>query len=347
MHPRARAALLFLLGIGVLAALLAYVGPAEVVRALRAASPAYLGLAVLAYAVFFLLRGLRWKMLFSYSAPDVRLSSTTSLTAVGWLANSILPLKGGDVLRAALLARRERVGLAASAATVGLERVLDVLGVALVAAMGLLLLPHAAELPTGLERALAIVWILPLLSIGILLALVRWRAQAVRVAGSLLRPLGKFGRKLVEFGDTVLAGLAALAGKPRLLAKLLPMTIAVALAQTLIFTFLVKAFLGPTLLLAFAGSALFLMSFVVSITPGNVGTYEAAFAAIFVALGTPADVAIPAGVLTHVVTTLTVAVLGGIGMAAMGLTRQRAEPLPWTSGQPHAPRAPTQGGGSP
>lgn len=326
MHRRARAALFAVLGIVVLCALLAYVGPAQVVRALKHASPVHLALAVTAYVTFFLLRGWRWKMLFTHSAPDVRMRSTTSITAVGWLANSIVPLKGGDVLRAALLARRERVGLVTSAATVGLERVLDLLGVAVVAAVGLMLLPRAAELPAGLSRALMIVALLPLAAIALLVILVHWRAQTVRAAIFILKPLGKVGEKVVTFGDTVLAGFAALARRPALLARLLPLTIVISIAQTLIFTFLVMAFLQPPFLLAFAGSGVFMLSFVVSITPGNVGTYEAAFAAIFVALGYPAEVALSAGVLTHVMTTLTVAILGGIGLFVLGRTETPIEP---------------------
>lgn len=319
MTRRAKALLLAFLGLALLAAMLAYVGPGEVVRALYAASPAYLLGAIAAYIVFFLLRGLRWRILFSRSAPDVRMSSTTSITTIGWLANSILPLKGGDVLRAALLARRERVGLATSAATVGLERVLDLTGLATLSAVALLLIPRAAHLPAGLERALAIVWILPLLALATLAILVRWRATTVRIAGTLMRPLGKLGVKLVAFGDTVLAGLDALARSPALLLKLVPLTLAIATAQALIFTSLVRAFLPEvTLLLAFAGSAIFLLSFVISITPGNVGTYEAAFAAVFVSLGVAPELAVPAGILTHVTTTLTVAILGGIGLYALG-----------------------------
>lgn len=338
MRPRAKAALLFVLGIGVLAGLLAYVGPAKVVQALRAASPVFLLLAFTTYAVFFLLRGLRWKLLFTRSAPDVRASSTTSITAVGWLANSILPLKGGDVLRAALLARREKVGLATSAATVGLERVLDLMGLAIVAALGLLLLPRAAALPPMLERALAIVWILPLVAILVLAILVRWRRQTVRVASFVFRPLGKIGLKLVAFGDTVLAGLGALASSPRLLLPLVPLTLLIATAQALIFTFLVLAFLPGTVpMLAFAGSAIFLLSFVVSITPGNVGTYEAAFAAVFVALGTAPELAVPAAILTHVTTTLTVAVLGGAGLFALGADGNTA---PWRITKPLREGAP-------
>lgn len=334
MTRRAKAILLAILGFALLAAMLLYVGPAKVVRALHAASPIYLLGAVAAYIVFFLLRALRWKLLFSRSAPEVRMRSTMSITAIGWLANSVLPLKGGDVLRAALMARRERVGLATSAATVGLERVLDLVGLAILAACALLLLPRAAHLPAGLERALAIVWVLPLLALATLAILVRWRARTVRVASALLRPLGKLGHKLVAFGDTVLAGLDALARSPALLLKLIPLTLAISITQAMIFTSLVRAFLPEvTPLLAFAGSAIFLLSFVVSITPGNVGTYEAAFAAVFVSLGVAAEIAVPAAILTHVTTTLTVAILGGIGLFALGsdasampLRRARATP---------------------
>lgn len=338
LRPRAKAALLFLLGLGVLAGLLAYVGPANVVHALRAASPLYLLLAFATYALFFLVRGVRWKLLFSNSAPDVRTTSTTGISAVGWLANSILPLKGGDVLRAALISRKEKVGLATSAATVGLERVLDLVGLAVVAALALLLLPHAATLPIGLERALAVVWVLPIVALLVLAVLVRWRERTVRVAAFLLRPLGKLGRRLVAFGDTVLAGLAALARSPRLLLALVPLTIVISALQALIFAFLVLAFLPATPpLLAFAGSAIFLLSFVVSITPGNVGTYEAAFAAVFVGLGTAPELAVPAAILTHITTTLTVAILGGAGLFLLGADRS---PAGWTLTKPARESAP-------
>lgn len=338
MRPRAKPALLFLLGVGLLAGLIAYVGPSNVTRAVRQASPAFLLLAFATYALFFALRGWRWKLLFSRSAPDVRVSSTTSISAVGWLANSILPLKGGDVLRAALLARREKVGLATSAATVGLERVLDLIGLAIVAALGLLLLPRAAELPAGLERALTIVWVLPLVALVALAVLVRWRPQTVRVASVVLRPFGKLGRKLVSFGDTVLAGLAALASTPRLLLPLVPLTLAISSAQALIFAFLVLAFLPGTIFsLAFAGAAIFLLSFVISVTPGNVGTYEAAFAAVFIGLGVAPEIAVPAAILTHITTTLTVAILGGLGMFALGA---RGGTAPWALTRPIQESAP-------
>lgn len=319
----AKTLLTLILGLALLAALVAYVGPRKVIMALHEASPLYLGLALVAYAAFFVLRGWRWRSLLSRSAPDVRLSSTTSITAVGWLANSIIPLKGGDVLRAALLARRESLGAGTAAATVTLERVLDMIGLALVAALGMLLLPHE-ELPGWFGRALEVAWIMPLAGVACLLLLVAFRAPAMRLSQRLCKPLGKFGVKLHDFIDTTVAAIAALVRHPRLLAQVLPQSLLTSIAQTLIFACLVRAFLpGTPMLIAFGGSAIFLLSFVVSVTPGNVGTYEAAFAAVFAALGVPWDLALPAGILTHLTTTLIVGLLGGVGMVALGATGEK------------------------
>lgn len=337
---RLKAALLGAFGLAVLAAMVWWVGPAKVWTALTSASPAYLVLAVVAYATFFVLRGWRWKTLFTHSAPDVRMKSTTGITAVGWLANSIIPLKGGDVLRAALLAKKEKVGLGPAASTVALERVLDMLGLAIVAAIGLFMIPAdtRAALPTGIARALEIAWILPILGLICLGVLVAMREKVIRFATNTIGQWGHFGVRLVEYLATTLAGLAALAKRPKLMLKLVPQSILVAAAQAMIFAALVCAFIaGTPLVLAFAGGSLFLLSFIVSITPGNVGTYEAAFSAVFVALGLPSDLVIPAAILTHLTTTMIVAVLGSVGMLTLGV---EGKTLAWRPA-----KAPTPGGG--
>lgn len=336
--PRLKATLAFVAGVVFLGALVAYVGPSTVAHALATANLALLALAAGAYALFFLLRGLRWRALLSRSAPDVRLSSTTSITAVGWLANSILPLKGGDVLRAALVARREDLPVGPSAATVALERVLDLIGLAVVAALGLLLIPNHADLPEWLGRAMEVAWLLPLLALACLALLVWLRAPALRLSERVCSRFGKLGRKLHGFIETTVTGLDALARRPALLAVLLPLTVLVAATQATIFAFIVMAFIPSTPMgLAFGGSAIFLLSFVVSVTPGNVGTYEAAFVAVFVALGTDAEVAVPAAILTHLTTTLIVALLGSVGMLALSLEPNRRPTLRPTPAQGGAP----------
>ncbi|GEM_PF-2272556 len=334
---RLKAALLLGLGLALLAAMVLWVGPSKVLLALSRASPVYLALALAAYATFFVLRGWRWKTLFAQSAPEVRMRSTTGITAVGWLANSILPLKGGDVLRAALLAKKEKVGLGPAASTVALERVLDMLGLAIVAAVGLLLVPDDGALPRGIARALEIAWILPIAGLVILAVLVVMRDRVIALATRTVGQWGPFGVRLVEYLATTLAGLAALAKRPRLLLALVPQSVVVAIAQAAVFAFLVEAFLpGTPLLLAFGGASLFLLSFVVSITPGNVGTYEAAFVAVYAALGLPTALVVPAAILTHLTTTMIVALLGSLGLLSLGVGSKGFSWLPARLSRPRS-----------
>jgi uncharacterized protein (TIRG00374 family) len=92
-----------------------------------------LGLLVTAYGVF----AIRWRALL-LPAARVSVGDTFSFIMIGYLANTVLPLRLGDVARAALLGRRCRVSASLVFGTVVLERVLDIvtiLGLALVLAL--------------------------------------------------------------------------------------------------------------------------------------------------------------------------------------------------------------------
>ncbi len=96
------------------------------------------GLAVLNYA----LRYLRWSMYLR--ALDIRVPRSVSLPVfVAGLALSITPGKVGELLKSVWLNRRAGVPVAASAPAVVMERLTDVISVALLGLTGVLLLPAA------------------------------------------------------------------------------------------------------------------------------------------------------------------------------------------------------------
>lgn len=336
VSPRVRAIVALVVGIGTIASIIALVGPTRVKDAILAASWPYLLLAAGAYVLFFALRGLRWRTLLS-ARGHVRFTSTTSATAVGWLANSILPLKGGDVIRAAIITKREGLAAGETAASIALERILDLVGLATIAAAGLLLIPDGAT-PAWMERAIGIAWVLPIGATLILVGILAAREPALRLAQRACSRLGRFGAVLYKFLVDAVEGAASLGRRPRVLLLLVPQTVAVALAQVLVFTFLAMAFI-PMLPfgLAFCGTAIFSLSFIVSVTPGNIGTYEAAFGAVFAALGTPLEVGLPAAILTHLTTTVLVGILGSAGFLTLSLTNTPARPRssPATTGGGH------------
>lgn len=323
MQPRTRTLLAASVGLVLLAGLVLHAGPAKVADALRRADLRLVLLAVLCYATFFALRGWRWAMLLRPIHKDGRRFSvwtTTNATAVGWLGNSLLPMRAGEMARAGVVARRESVPFFAVASSVAIERVLDVAGLAVAAALSFLLIPETVALPAWTGFALKLAAIMPLVGLALLAAAAFARPTVMRLLDRMLSPLPERVRgKLLATFDHLVDGAEPIVRRPALLVKSLTLTLVMTVAQMSIFAFLLMAFLPSTpLLLALAGAPWFILSFAISITPGNVGTYEAAFAAIYASFGLPAGELLATAVLTHLATFLTVVVLGSLALIVLG-----------------------------
>jgi hypothetical protein len=102
----------------------------QILEAFREARYAYLIPAVFMLAVLYALRIARWR-LFLKTIQPVRWLSATSATMIGFTANNVLPARLGEVIRPYLLHRREKVGFGRALATIGLARVFDLIGLAL------------------------------------------------------------------------------------------------------------------------------------------------------------------------------------------------------------------------
>ena len=299
------------------------VGVERVTAAFRDAAIGYLALGFGAYAVFFVLRGLRWKLLLRNAAPSATVRTAASLSAFGWLVSTFVPMKAGDVTRATLLARRERASFATVAGTVPLERALDVLGLAATASLGLLAAAVYAHphLPASVQEAVAVAWALPILGLLLLFGL-----------ASLVRRYRDRNR-LTRFVARFLDAADELRRSPRRLPALLLTTLLVSAAQVAVFLFLFLAFepgAPPSVVLA--GVPIFLLSFAISIVPGNVGTYEAAFILVFGALGFDEQRLSAVGIALHILTTSMVVVLGAAGLVVDRLTRTAPAPQPVGAG---------------
>lgn len=324
-------------GLVLVAALLAFAGPANVAKALAQADGRLVAAAVLAYAGFFALRGARWRLLLG--PGEASAGTAAAMTASGWLVSTVAPLKAGDVLRAAWMARRHKAPFGAVAGTVAIERTLDVLGLALAASAGLLAI-HFVGLPVPelLAELVAIAWLLPLAGAAFLLAL----------AGAVPTPKGNhLVARLLRVVRQALDQLPALARRPRRMAAVLALTLASVAAQCLVYAFLVAAVVtastetaGEAWVAALAGAPLFLLSFGLAITPGHLGTYEAAFVLVYAALGlADASTLLAAALGVHLLTAGIVAVLGGIAFGVLGMTGPRPPPATIPS-RPSAPTTP-------
>lgn len=136
----------------------------------------YLAL-VPALAVIFIAqvaRAYRWGLLF-YPDPSPPLDRTFSALSVGYLVNTILPARIGDIVRAVVLGGREGARVAQALSTIVVERALDVFAIVV---MLVLVLPFVSLTPL-LQRSASTVVIVFLVFIGALWAIVWQRERAM------------------------------------------------------------------------------------------------------------------------------------------------------------------------
>lgn len=167
------------------------------------------------------LRAWRWRVI-AGPLDRVPLARMFHLTNLGYMANNVLPMRLGEVLRAGALSARSRVALPGALATVVLERALDLIG-ALAVLLSMLALQHRLPPPAGgapeAVRVLArFEGLAPVLALGaggalaLLLALVVWRSDWLAAAERLLGRLlpARAARRLRRTADTFAAGLEIL-----------------------------------------------------------------------------------------------------------------------------------------
>jgi uncharacterized protein (TIRG00374 family) len=286
----------------------------EVRGAIGAASPAWILAAVGAALVGVTMRSERWRALFP-RASRPHFVPTFWASQVGLLANNVLPVRAGELVRVLALSRESGLRRTAVLATVGVERVFDL------AVIAVLQLAIAARLPDAAVARRFTLLAAAILALTILLVAVLAIAPVRRRAGDLLVRLPVLRTRGSVLIDSLRTGLAAL--RERQLA-------AVALLWTLA-SWLVLAFSGWCVLQAFDlhlpwHAALFLLVAVslaqaVPASAGSVGVFELAARSALVAYGVPPAVALSAGLVLHAVSALPFIALGAIGMARLGVSR--------------------------
>jgi len=285
----------------------------EVRGAIGRASPAWILAAVVVSIGGVTMRSERWRSLFPRESRPHAVP-TFWASQVGLLANNVLPVRAGELVRVLSLCRESGLRRTAVLATVGVERVFDL------AAIAFIQLAIASQLPNAAVTRRFTLLAVAILVLSALVVAVLAIAPVRRVAGDRLTRLPGLRQRSGVLIDSLRTGLAAL--RDRELA-------AVALLWTFA-SWLVLAFAGWCVLQAFDlhlpwHAALFLLVAVtfaqaVPASAGSVGVFELAARAALVAYGVPPAVALSAGLVLHAVSALPFIALGAVGMARLGVS---------------------------
>ena len=304
----------------------------QVWREIREAKPWALALLLGITGLTYLLRALRWQFLLRPLGPT-RLSQAFRTTVMGFAANTVLPLRAGEMVRPYLLARREGLSVPATITTIILERLLDLMTVLVF--LGL----FVVFFDPGLDRVNAAVYkSVKLGGLGgalgsgaVLLVLGLNAVRPVlthRLVDACLRVVPvRFRSRLSALIYGLLDGLAVTRDLTRLaqaIALSFPLWLSIATGIWLVTV----AF---HMTVPFTGSFLIMALLTVGVaapTPGAVGGFHEAFrigTAVF--YGVDNDRAVGAAIVLHAASFIPVTLLGGLFMMQDGLNLARVRGL--------------------
>ena len=294
----------------------------EVWEALKGANYLYALPAVALYFIAVFFRTQRWKYLLSPlgSFSTLRLYP---VVVVGYMANNLLPVRLGELVRAYYLGEREKVSVSATLATILVERVYDGLTLLFFVAVALPVLALSGAI-TGLGNVSNVPWV----ALGIVTAVLFMaaiviltllatspRASAFAERLTLLVP-GRFRPRAREIVSLFIAGLSYLNSPQRHL-RLFILSLPVWLFEGAMYLLIALGFhlpdyisgvlIIPAILLATATANLAIS---LPSSQGGIGPFEYLTAATLELVGAAGGVARAYAVALHLIVLAPVTLLG-------------------------------------
>lgn len=299
-------------------------------------------LALLCGAVFlsaYVVRALRWRY---FLAPHtVRVRDAILIYQVSIFINWLLPVRGGEIVKAFLLKRQSAIPVSESLPTVAMDKLMDLLP-------SLVLLSILPFMPFHLSGPL---WGLLLFVAGILLLCIAFLLTAVWKRDLALAALHRgFAitpaavRRTVEpFVERFVDALLRLASQPRLLLIATGYT-AVAVCLDALFAWLGFLAIGAQLSLAVVifGYTLYNLAYILPTPPGQIGSNEVIGLLVFAGIFHVSRLSVATMfVFTHPWTALLMIVSGSASLSALGVGLRSTLALDHgESGAQQAPESP-------
>ena len=269
-----------------------------------------------------LIRAWRWRYLLA-PLKSVRFSHAMSATSIGLMANMILPLRLGEIVRAAVLGYQEGIDGSASFATVVVDRLLD--GFTLLLILAVLLISALLPLDQAWEAKLR--WggvLLFAFYLGVFVLLFALQRSPARVLSRLRRLCSCLPTRWVEnfcrHVESFSAGLHTL-DRTEYLGQIV-VTSLMLWGLTGLYNFLVVRAFGLNLPLAVGFLLVVVQAAAVMLpaSPGFIGTHHAASFACLSLWGVAPEMALSVALVMHAIGYFLSIAIGALYLWAVGIS---------------------------
>ena len=274
----------------------------------------YLAPSIVLYFIAVFFRTVRWRYLLS-PLREFPVARLYPVVAIGYMANNLLPLRLGELVRAYYLARQENITTSSALATIAVERIFDgitLLAFAALAAPWLLLLGEfdgATEISGTIAVLIIVLTVAAFLGFSVFFTLLASRPSFARaVEGWLVIVPAKLRPKAQDLFRTFVSGLAILSSPKKQMA-LFFLSLPVWLLEggvylLLAYSFNFDALFGSPWVLLLVVALLTATSNLATAVPsaiGGIGPFEVVAQKTLIALGVGAEPALAYSGFVHLV----------------------------------------------
>ena len=267
----------------------------------------------------FPLRALRWRPILDPVAPKLPYGALWRATAIGFMANNILPTgRAGEIIRPWVLSRETGVPFSTAFASLVVDRVFDAVTVILLVAVALL----DPARPAGFSVAMfATTTVAVILAIGVgLYAIVFFPDQLIRIFELFAR---RVAPSFEERGRAMLRSFAeglSILRHPKRFAVIFGWALALWLVQPIAFWIMFEAIgIEVPFTAALFVQGIIVFAVAVPSTPGFFGPFEAAAKVALGLYGVNESLALAWALTFHMVSLIPITVIGLYYMARSGL----------------------------
>jgi glycosyltransferase 2 family protein len=271
------------------------------------------------------IRAVRWRYLLS-PIKRVGLPELFKATAIGFMANNILPARIGELVRAFLLGDREKISKSACLATLVVERLFDGFTILLLFLGVLLFMPFPENTALFLtpKRIKMIAWFSFLFYSLVLVVLILLRFhnhRLNRLIGQMLKPFpARVSNRILEIINSFVFGLEVLRHKKDILVvKGYSLLLWIVLTLCVYLLFLGFG-LHLTLLQAFFVEIVLIFGVSIPSAPGYIGTFHWACAAGLAFFGIEPNLAKTFSIILWLTYFLPITLLGMVVLWQEGLS---------------------------
>ena len=299
-----------------LAAIFFFIEPALIWEALKSANYGYLFLTAMGIVLFLVVRAWRWRFMLE---NDIAIAPTFHIQNIGYLVNTYLPFRLGDITQAVLIGSVPPITIARGLSTVVMSRILDMLFIVLLLP---LTVSQVDSLPESVQSSALAIGIFTLIAIVVLIIAANQRPFINKLTTAVFSRIKKLNTEAwVRRIDDLLVGLSSLT---HLKSGLILIGFTLFTWLPIIAAYyagMMAVHLEPTWVMAAFVVCAAAFSVAAPSSPGQVGVFHAGVIfALANILGQPEAAAASFAFLYHAIMIIVMTTMGLIGLMATGAT---------------------------